>query len=213
MAKSKKNIKGPDLKKLWQGWRQGKLAAVKPLPGWLVNILLVFGLLIVLLGGYVYYQSMQVASKYEDLNLTARQIKLDAETVVRQMQSTLRSPVAIASGQDHLKKKITYRELLKSLRSLDNNIIDARTFSREVLTAPVESIGSAIYPQQYVLYDMLLEAENTGIAPLQLLEDDGRKMVVGLTRVADKDGELGYLLISWKPDKLFFSVYLSFIDF
>ncbi|MBE9550061.1 MAG: phosphomannomutase/phosphoglucomutase [Proteobacteria bacterium] len=50
---------------------------------------------------------------------------------------------------------------------------------------------------------MLLEADNNGTATIQMMQDDGRNLVVGVTKLKDLGGDIGYLLISWKAEELF----------
>jgi len=203
MALDLKSIDKNELTKIWQQLVGKQKFGSQPLPGWLVYLLLGFGLFLLLGGGLVYFQGASIESEYKTLTRTAQGIHKESETTIRRLQSILRSPSAIENGRAHVQKKIDYRELLAALRETDGSIIDVRTFDADLLNKPIDSLSSAIYPQQYVIYDMLLEADNNGTAAVQIMQDDGRNLVVGVTKLKDKEGDIGYLLVSWKADELF----------
>lgn len=203
MAVDRKSMNKIELTKIWQQLVGKQKFGSRPLPLWLAYLLLGFGIFLLLMGALVYFQSSSIESEYRALTRTAQGIHKQTETTIRRMQSILRSPSAIESGRAHVQKKIDYRELLAALRETDGSITDVRTFDADLLNKSIDSLSSAIYPQQYVLYDMLLAADNSGTAAIQMMQDDGRNLVVGVTKLKDKEGDVGYLLISWKAEELF----------
>ncbi|MCF6224963.1 MAG: phosphomannomutase/phosphoglucomutase [Xanthomonadales bacterium] len=203
MALEQKSINKEGLPKAWQRFVKKHNFKPPPLPRWLAYVFFGLGLLLLLLGGLVYYQSMVIESEHRALVRAAEGVHKDSETTVRRLQSILRSPSAIESARARVNKEIDYRTLLTALRETDKSIVDVRTFDADLLEKPVKSLANSIYPQEYVIYDMLLEADNSGTAAIQVLQDDGRNLVVGVTKLKDEKGDIGYLLVSWKAEEFF----------
>ncbi len=172
-------------------------------PRWLVNLILLAGLIAFLIGVLILSKYSQIQSAYSGLERSAQVVLQDSETVVRQLEQVLRSSEVLYAGREHAQNKIIYGELVSTLKELDTNIVDARTYPQDLLKLSLGNLGGSIYSQSYVLYDMLLEAQKNGMSAIQLMHDDGRNLLVGVRRLRDDQGDDGFLLISWKADLLF----------
>ena len=194
------------LNQLKDGWlelRHGKTDKKKAtIPRWVVNLILLVGLAIFIIGVLVLSQHSQTQSAYEKLGRAAQAVLADSNKVISRLESVLRSNEILEAGRKHVQNKIIYGELVSSLKSIDDQIVDARTFAPDLLAISLEHLGGSIYPQKYVLYDMLLEAQEKGASAIQLMNDDGRQLLVGVHSLRNDQVDIGYILVSWKADLL-----------
>ncbi len=176
-------------------------ATKRTVPRWLLNFVLLAGLVVFGMGVLVLSKHSQVQSAYTGLERSAKAVQDNAEMVIHGLEAVLRSPEALEAGKKHAQNKIIYGELLAELKRIDEQIVDARTYPQDLLKVNLGTLGGSIYSQRYVLYDMLLVAQQKGASALQLMTDDGRDLLVGVSRLRDDQGSYGYLLVSWKADQ------------